>query len=237
MAFIKGKDTKSQDQGSFMNSRRQILSKNSSFAVQEAYKTLRTNIRFFLRGNGCKKFCITSGTPGEGKSITLVNLAISIAEAGDRVLLIDADLRRPALSRLMLEKAAPGLSNTLAGLVPAEEAIRENMYPNLDIIFSGDIPPNPSELLGSERMKELIDAMSEKYDYILVDTPPVNVVSDACIVADLLDGVLMLARKDQSKKDDIKRAVDSLRLTGAKLLGFVLNGAELEIDKSYGYNN
>jgi len=218
-----------------MNTRRQILNKNSSFAVQEAYKTLRTNIRFFLRNERCKRFCITSGCAGEGKSITLINLAISLAENGDKVLLIDADMRRPALARLLVEKAAPGLSNVLADLENCDNVIRKEMYPNLDIIFSGDVPPNPSELLGSDRMQQLVEEMAERYDYILVDTPPVNVVSDACIIASLLDGVLMLVRKDKSRKDDTKRAIDSLRLTGAKILGFVLNGVEINTRNSYGY--
>lgn len=229
------KKTKAQDQNSFMNTRRQILNKNSSFVVQEAYKTLRTNVRFFLRGEGCKKICITSAAAGEGKSITLLNLAISVAEAGQKVLLIDADLRRPALARLLVEKATPGLSNVLAGLIPAEEAIRKEMYPNLDIILSGDVPPNPSELVGGEKMQELIGTMAQKYDYILVDTPPVNVVSDACIAANLLDGVLLLVRQGRSKKDAVRRAVSNLQLTGAKPLGFVLNGVALDNEKSYSY--
>lgn len=232
---MKKKDSKKQEQSGFLNTRRQILNKNSSFAVQEAYKTLRTNVRFFLRGEGCKRICITSGAAGEGKSITLLNLAISIAEGGQKVLLIDADLRRPALARLMVEKSAPGLSNVLAGIVDVQDAIRKEMYPNLDIIFSGDVPPNPSELLGSERMEQLISTMAQEYDYILVDTPPVNVVSDACIVANLLDGVLMLVRQGHSRKDAVKRAVANLRLTGAKPLGFVLNGVVLDDGKSYGY--
>lgn len=232
--FLK-KKSKPQDQNNFMNTRRQILNKNSSFVVQEAYKTLRTNVRFFSRSEGCKKICITSAVAGEGKSITLLNLAVSVAETGQKVLLIDADLRRPALARLLVEKATPGLSNVLADLVPVEEAIRKEMYPNLDVILSGDVPPNPSELLSGEKMQELIDQMAKKYDYILVDTPPVNVVSDACIVANLLDGVLLLVRQGRSRKDSVKRAVANLQLTGAKLLGFVLNGAPLESGKAYGY--
>lgn len=231
------KGLNNQDQGAFMNTRRQILNKNSCFAVQEAYKTLRTNVRFFLRDERCKKICITSGASGEGKSITLINLAISVAEAGNKVLLIDADMRRPAMARLLVEKATPGLSNVLAGISSWDESIRKDMYPNLDILFSGDVPPNPSELLSSDRMQQLMDEMAGRYDYILVDTPPVNVVSDACIIANLLDGVLLLARKDRSRKDDIKRAVDALRLTGAKVLGFILNGVELDVNKSYSYYN
>lgn len=230
------KNEKTQEQQSgYMNTRRQILNKNSSFSVQEAYKTLRTNVRFFLQSKGCKRISITSPVAGEGKSITLLNLAISVAEDGHKVLLIDADLRRPALARLLVEKATPGLSNVLAGLDNAEDAIRRELYPNLDVLFSGDVPPNPSELLGSEKMRELVATMSEKYDYILVDTPPVNVVSDASIVANLLDGVLLLVRQGSSRKDSVKRAVANLELTGIKPLGFVLNGVDLNRGKSYGY--
>lgn len=219
----------------FMNQRRQILNKNSSFIVREAYKSLRTNVRFFLRGDGCKRFCITSATAGEGKSITLLNLAISIAESGQKVLLIDADMRRPALARLLVEKAAPGLSNVLAGLEKAESAIRKDVYPDLDILFSGDVPPNPSEILGSEEMENLIREFSERYDYVLVDTPPVGVVSDACLVANLLDGVLLLVRQGRTRKEDVKRAVNNLQLTGTRILGYVLNGVTVEKTDPYGY--
>ena len=230
------KKVKKQDQQTgYMNTRRQILNKNSSFSVQEAYKTLRTNVRFFLQDRVCKRISITSASAGEGKSITLLNLAISVAEDGHKVLLIDADLRRPALARLLVEKADPGLSNVLAGFATADEAIRKEMYPNLDVLFSGDIPPNPSELLGSEKMRQLIEELSAQYDYILVDTPPVNVVSDASIVTNLLDGVLLLVRQGRTSKDSVKRAVANLELTGIKPLGFVLNGVDLSRGKSYGY--
>jgi capsular exopolysaccharide synthesis family protein len=228
------KKEKEQNTG-FLNTRRQILNESSSFSVKEAYKTLRTNIRFSLQDKSCKRISITSASAGEGKSITLLNLAISVAEDGHKVLLIDADLRRPALARLLVEQPAPGLSNVLAGLESVEEAVRTGLYPNLDIIFSGDVPPNPLELLGGDKMRELIADMSKKYDYILVDTPPVNVVSDANIVTSLLDGVLLLVRQGSSRKDSVKRAVSNLALTGIKPLGFVLNGVDLETQKSYGY--
>lgn len=221
----------------FMNQRRQLLSEISSFSTKEAYRTLRTNIRFSLRGEGCKTFCITSSAQGEGKSITMVNLAISFAEAGQKVLLIDADLRRPAIARLLVEKATPGLSNVLAGLVDEDEVVRNSAYPGMDIIFSGDIPPNPAELLGSERMAQLIEKLSKRYDYILVDTPPVNIVSDTCVIANMLDGVLILARQDKSRKDNVKRAVDRLKLTGANLLGCIFNGVPRENKTTYGYYN
>lgn len=213
--------------------RQQILNKNSSFVTKEAYKTLRTNIRFSVQREGCKRICITSAASGEGKSVTLLNLAISIAEAGQKVLLIDADMRRPTVARLLVETATPGLSNVLAGLITAEEVVRADVYPNLDIIFSGDIPPNPSELLSGDKMEQLIKRMSEKYDYILVDTPPVNVVTDASLVASLLDGVLLLVRQRLTRKDAVKRAVANLQLTDANILGFVFNGAEMHDVKRY----
>lgn len=222
-------------QQSYMAQRRIIMNEQSPFLMQEAYKTLRTNIRFSLREEDCKKFCITSSVSGEGKSITLLNLAISFAQDGQKVLLIDADLRRPTLARLLVEKASPGLSTILAGMEQQEETIRKDMFPNLDIIFSGEVPPNPSELLGSERMKNFLEEMSGHYDYILVDTPPVSIVSDACIVANFLDGVLLLARQGRTRKDAVRKAVKQLELTGTKLLGFVLNGVDKTGGSSYGY--
>lgn len=213
---------------SYAIQRRRILNENSSFYVQEAYKTLRTNIQFSLSAGSSKKFCITSSLAGEGKSITILNLAISFAQTGQRVLLIDADLRRPNQARLLIEKASPGLSNILAGLCDPEETIHKNVYPNLDVIFSGEIPPNPSELLGSPRMGKLIDRMSDRYDYIMVDTPPVDIVSDACIVANVLEGVLFLVRQNRTDKEAIAKGVKQLELAGVKLMGFVMNGAQPE---------
>lgn len=222
-----------EQSGSYMAQRRQILNKNTNFVIQEAYKSLRTNISFLIRGQKCKRFCITSASSGEGKSITLLNLAISIAQAGKKVLLIDADMRRPALARLLVEQASPGLSEVLADHVREEEAVRKEVYPNLDILFAGEIPPNPSEILGSERMQELIETNSMYYDYILVDTPPVGVVTDACIVANLLDGVLMLVWQGRSQKDLVRQAVNNLRLTNANILGYVLNGVVPKTRKYY----
>lgn len=232
--ILKKKANKKQDTtNSLAMQRRFILGEKSNFHVREAYKTLRTNVRFFLNEDGCKKICITSGAMSEGKSITILNLAISIAEDNKRVLLIDADMRRPTLARLLNKPATPGLSNVLADLASDKDIVHKNVYPNLDLIFAGDIPPNPSELLGSRRMHELLDRMSDQYDYILVDTPPVNVVADTCVVANLLHGVLYLVRKDKADRDSVTRGVNQLKLTGARLLGFVMNGADASVDKRY----
>ena len=141
--------------------KRFILCDETPFHAKEAYKALRTNVMFSMPGGGCKCVGVTSAMPSEGKSTTAINLSISLAQIGKRVLLIDADMRRPALSRLMVEKANPGLSEVLGGLVTSREAVRKDIYPNLDILFSGDTPPNPSELLGSETMQELIEEIWE----------------------------------------------------------------------------
>ena len=236
MDFLKKKTNRVADtENGFMSQRRQILNEKTPFATREAYRTLRTNIRFALQGEGCKKFCITSSSQGEGKSITMLNLAITFAEAGQRVLLIDADMRRPAIARLLVEKSTPGLSNILAGLATEQEALRKEVYPNLDVIYSGDIPPNPAELLDSDRMRELLEKLSKWYDYILVDTPPVNIVSDACVVSNMLDGVLVLARQGRSRKDSLKRAVNHLELAGVKILGCIFNGVPNEVRTTYSY--
>ena len=227
------KNIKQEASGGYKVQRRHILNPNSSFYAKEAYKTLRTNIRFFLNQEGCKKFCITSSTMGEGKSITILNLAISFAEDGQKVLLIDADMRRPAMARLLVEKASPGLSNVLAGLVDEDKAIRKEVFHNLDILYAGDVPPNPLELLGSERMRELLNRLSQEYDYILVDSPPVNTVADARVVANLLDGVLYLVRQNRTEKEAVVRGINLLKLNDAKLLGFVINGIDPEAKKYY----
>ena len=231
--FNRKQDSMQEGNQSYILQRRHILGKNSSFYVQEAYKTLRTNIRFFLSGDGCKKFCITSGLASEGKSITILNLAISFAEAGAKVLLIDADLRRPSIARLLIEHASPGLSNVLAGLCKPEEAIRTSPYANLDVMFSGEIPPNPSELLGNDRMVKMLDKLSLKYDYILMDTPPVGVVSDVCVLGQQLDGVLFLVRQNYTEKEAVARGIKQLEISGAKLMGFVLNGADKNRNSRY----
>ncbi len=232
MIFKKNANKPDAGQG-YMSQRKNILGNSSNFRVQEAYKTLRTNIRFSTPEEGCRKFCITSGLAGEGKSITALNLAISFAETGQKVLLIDADLRRPTMARLLIENGAPGLSNILAGLCTEETAIRKEIYPNLDVMFSGEIPPNPSELLSNPRMGELIGRLSEQYDYIFVDTPPVNIVADACIVASTMDGVLFVVRQNQSERDSVRRGINQLKIAGVKPVGFILNGAVEESGKRY----
>ncbi len=212
-----------------------ILSKKTNFYTKEAYKTLRTNIRFSLpTTGGCRKVCVTSAYASEGKSITTLNLAISFAESGQHTLLVDADLRRPNQGRLLRHKVSPGLSNVLANLCTEEEAIHKEIFRNLDVLFSGDIPPNPSELLGHIQMERFLARASKDYDYIFIDTPPVDMVTDACVLSNMLDGVLFVVREKVAEKDMVMRGINQLELAGANLLGFILNASHSESGAGYG---
>lgn len=215
--------------------RRCILSGKSDFYTREAYKTLRTNVTFSLTVESCKAIVVTSAMAGEGKSITALNLAISFAEAGERVLLIDCDLRRPNQARLLNLKPAPGMSNVLVKLSDTETAVQKTQHAGLDVLLSGDIPPNPSELLGSERMEKLLADLRQRYDYIFIDTPPVNVVADTSILSKYVDGVLFVVRQRESEKDPVLNAIGQLEFANAKLLGFILNGVTADGSGRYGY--
>lgn len=201
-----------------------VLSSNSPFSTIEEYKALRTNINFCIPSDGCRIISITSAESGEGKSITCLNLALAVAETTARVLIIDGDLRLPWISRLLNISASPGLSNVLVNFNTPDEVIHNINNSTADVILSGDIPPNPSELLASEKMRLLLDDLSRKYDYIFIDSPPVNLVSDAVILSKWLTGILFVVRAGLSDKGSVKNAVNKLTFVRANILGFVLNG-------------
>lgn len=217
--------------------RQHILNKKTPFSIIEEYKTLRTNIMFSTTAEGCKVIGVISSDASEGKSITCLNLAITFAETQARVLIIDSDLRKPKVSRLLKLKASPGLSNVLVNMNTLQESIQTVVldHQTVDVLLSGDIPPNPSELLGSKKMKELIHSLKDHYDIILVDTPPVGVVSDGVIVSSLFTGMLFVIRANQTRQDDIESAMSQLKFAGANVLGFVLNGVESRGNRRY-YN-
>lgn len=217
-----------------MEERRRILSSKSDFFIREAYKTLRTNVMFSLTGESpCKMIVVTSALQSEGKSVTATNLALSFAELGKKVLLMDCDLRKPKLGRLLNLSAPAGLSNVLMEPELLEKALIKS-FGGVDIILAGDIPPNPSELLASVRMEKLLGQMKERYEYIIVDTPPINMVTDAMVLAPQSDGVLFVVRANQSDRNSVGYAIDQLDYAQVKVLGFVLNDVELE-KSSYGY--
>ena len=215
--------------------RKNLLSANSDFFIREAYKTLRTNVSFSLTGEeACKVIVVTSSFQGEGKSITAANLAISYAMTDCRVLIVDCDLRRPKLARLLNQSSRIGLSNVLMRPELLKEAILPAVVEGMDVLLAGDIPPNPSELLGSARMERLISDLRKVYDYIILDSPPVNMVTDAVVLAPRSDGVLFLVRANHSERGAVMHAVDQLDYANAKILGFVLNGVDME-SGPYGY--
>lgn len=234
------KKGKQQENQSIQEERKNLLSAKSDFFIREAYKTLRTNLSFSLGADDQSKVVIvTSSLQSEGKSITAVNLAISYTMANRKVLVIDCDLRRPKIARLMQLNAKVGLSNLLMDPKLKKEAIIASGIENLDILLSGSIPPNPSELLGSQRMRELLQELRESYDYIFLDSPPINLVTDTVVLAPESDGVLFLVRADKSEKGAVAYGVRQLEYSKTKILGFILNGVDMEKThygkKKYGY--
>lgn len=209
-----------------------LLSESTPFSVREAYKALRTNLIFSLPGEKCKKILITSANQHEGKSTVAINLGIAFAQNNANVLLIDCDLRLPTAAQKVSVDAAPGLSNLLVGMCSASEAIR-HLDNGLDLMPAGNIPPNPSELLGSAQMEALVKALEEYYEYIIFDTPPISVVTDAIVLSKVASGIVLVVRRDISTQDGIQEAVSQLELANTKLLGFLFTGALNEHQKSY----
>ena len=208
---------------------RAILGDDAPFVIRETYKTARTNIIFSVSGiakAGCKLIAITSANPGEGKTTTSLNLAITFAQTGARVLAIDGDLRKPRLHRYLGIKKDIGLSTLLANQVSIEDAIHKNVRSGLDVIAAGEIPPNPAELLASEAMKALIDKLAENYDYIFFDTPPVTVVTDASALSPSVDGVIVVVRQNYTDHESLAMAVNLLNIAQAKILGFFVNDVQ-----------
>lgn len=202
------------------------LGSELSFVVREAYKRLRTNIEFSFTDLGRGKILgVTSPCPQEGKSFTSINFCYTLAEAGHKVILLDCDLRRPTIGEKLNLENKPGTSDVLVGRSTLEEVTRKGiLQENLDFIFSGVIPPNPAELLASERMNALLQDLSEKYDYVVIDLPPVNSVSDALNVSKFLDGVIVVLKHNYTRQGEVQECIRQLRFVKAKILGFVYNG-------------
>lgn len=213
-----------------------MFGKERNFAVSEAYKYLRTNVMFsFSAEKKCPVVGVTSSLRGEGKSTTAINLAISIAETGEKVLLIDSDMRLPSVADKLEIQLSPGLSNLLAQKNVSIGGILQKFEnnENLDILTAGDVPPNPSELLGSQRMEELLNEAKKVYDYIVIDLPPVTAVSDALVISKLLDGVALVVRSDYAQKKAISETLRQIKLVNLKVLGFAFTCASLSTGGYY----
>ena len=204
--------------------RTETLSDESKFAIVESYKAARTNIMFSLSADDNKTFAVTSYSKGEGKSTVSANLAISFSKMEKRVLLIDCDLRRPNIHNIFKVENTEGLSNIIGKMGDFDQAVHRDVLPNLDILPSGTIPPNPSELLCSARFVELVERLRNEYDYVIFDTPPVGVVADALLLKDLAAGFVVVLRERSTTHGDIQNLLESAKLADCKLLGFIKVG-------------
>lgn len=203
---------------------KRMIGKNLPFEASEAYKLLRTNVLFSTAEKGCKIIGVTSSLAGEGKSTTSVNVAYELAESGKRVLLIEGDLRAPAIMKLLKIKKKIGLVHVLAGIHELDSAIARSVFLEcLDVLPAGKVPPNPAEMLASDKMRDILKELSGDYDYIIIDLPPVMAVSDGLSIAETLTGMIVVVRQgycDQRVLAETMRQLSYLRI---KVLGFVLN--------------
>ena len=207
---------------------KKTIGANLNFAAAEAYKLLRTNLAFSLPvKDGCQIIGVTSALRGEGKSTTAINIAYTIAQTQKNVLLIEADLRLSTIARRLQLRAKPGLTNLMIGQYSGNDVLQKSgLHPNLWVITAGDTPPNPAELLGSKPMEVALKAMSELFDVIVMDLPPVTAVTDALVVSKHLDGMLVVVRQDYCDRAAVDEAVRQLRFADTKILGFVMTGAD-----------
>ncbi|HLR09064.1 MAG TPA: CpsD/CapB family tyrosine-protein kinase [Bacillota bacterium] len=212
-----------------------ITKLNPRSPVSEQYRTVRTNLQFSSADSAIKSMIITSSGPGEGKSMTTANLAVVYAQQGKRVLLIDGDMRKPTVHYTFRLDNLQGLSNILIGESPLEDAITPSSVDHLDLIPCGPIPPNPAELLGSKKMESLIQQASQWYDMTIIDTPPVLAVADAQILANIVDGSLIVVRSGQTEYEAVIEAKEALEPANAKLLGAVLNDRDKKRSNYYYY--
>ncbi len=202
--------------------------------MTESFKKLRTNILFATAGIECPVIAMTSTFQETGKSIITANLAISFSQLEKKVLVIDCDLRKPAQHRIFGIENNAGLSEILAAMSGSDITIKKlGAYPNLSVITSGKIPPNPAELLASESMANLITALKTKFDLILIDLPPASIVTDAAVVAKIVDGYLFAVRAEHDDLRAIKDAVASLEQTNGKIFGFVMNDVNPKVGGTY----
>ncbi|MGG4105623.1 CpsD/CapB family tyrosine-protein kinase [Paenibacillus lautus] len=206
-----------------INNHNLIVSANPKSPISEIYRLLRTKIQFFYKEQELKTVMVTSSQPGEGKSTAIGNLAVAYAQEGKSVLLIDADLRKPSLHRMFSLLNSQGLSTLLAGETSLQESVQETAVERLSLLPSGPVPANPSELIDSPAMRELLELSKLQYDVILIDTPSVLSVSDSVIVSALCDGVIMVAAVGKVKKDHLRKAKEQLDHVNARMLGIVLN--------------
>lgn len=218
-----------------------LLNDRTPFAFNESFKSLRTNLEFSTFDGELKVILFTSSIPDEGKSSVVINTAKTLAESGHKVLLIDGDLRSPSLGRYLRvrENVKEGLSTILSGKAVITDAIYSYTPGGYDVMLSGPIPPNPTELFSHKRTEELFNTLKETYDYILIDTPPVGIVSDAVTVSRYTDGAVFVVRHNFGDKDLVKGSLKKLEASKVRILGAIVNdydvSKDLHASSSYEY--
>lgn len=216
---------------------RNIINNDSKFAIVEGYKSARTSLVFSLVAENNSCVAVSSWSKGEGKSTATVNLAISFAKMGKKVLLVDTDLRRPNVHNLLKLKNGVGLSEVIGQFADFEDSVYRNVVPCLDVLTSGAVPPNPSELIGSSSFSSFINMAKNQYDYIILDTPPLGVVTDTLLLKDHIAGYVMIVRERVTTHGDIERAKQSVELADSKILGFLKVGCSLHEKSKYKKGN
>ncbi len=212
-----------------------IINSKSSFDTIETYKSIRTNIMFSIpKTNQGKVVVVTSPAPSEGKTTTAINLALTFAQTGARILLLDCDLRKPRIHRYLQIERGVGISNVLCGFTEFEKAINVGVRENLDVITAGEIPPNPAELLENDEFGNTLSYLKERYDYIFVDTPPTTVVTDAMVAMRNSEGVVVVVRENVTTFDTLNATLEDINKVGKKVLGCVVLDSS-EHAKKYGY--
>lgn len=208
--------------------------KKVPFAVVEAYKTIRTNLMFVLAQNSGRVVTFSSSNASEGKSTTAVNVAIAFSQLGDKILLIDGDMRRSSVHKKLKIENNEGLSDILVGFSTFDDAVI-HMNDSLDVLTAGRIPPNPSELLGSQAFTELVETARKKYSFVVLDSPPIGVVSDALVIAANTDGMVLVVRDGYTPNDSIKQSISSAEFANINIIGAIMNGANSRSDRRYTY--
>ncbi|MBQ9132976.1 MAG: CpsD/CapB family tyrosine-protein kinase [Clostridia bacterium] len=206
----------------------------AAFRIIETYKSIRTSLMFTLSSGGDNAIVLTSAAPNSGKSVTTANLGLSFAQTGAKVLIVDCDMRNPSQQKIFAQENTKGLSNVLCGMCSFADSVKKNVAENLDLLTAGQTPPNPSELLGSESMRSLLETLKAQYDFVLLDSPPVEVVSDTSALLLNAPQTVIIARQNHAIYEEVIHTVETVKTVGGKILGAILTDVREE-GKSYSY--